>query len=45
HGRSGLERMLLGSVTERVVRRAPAPAFVVKSFGKSLLPASPETDP
>jgi nucleotide-binding universal stress UspA family protein len=45
HGRSGLKRMLLGSVTERVVRRAPAPAFVVKSFGKSLLPASPETDP
>jgi nucleotide-binding universal stress UspA family protein len=44
HGRSGLERMLLGSVTERVVRRAPAPAFVVKSFGKSLLPASAETD-
>lgn len=45
HGRSGLERMLLGSVTERVVRRAPAPAFVVKSFGKSLLPTSAETDP
>lgn len=44
HGRSGLERMLLGSVTERVVRRAPAPVFVVKSFGKSLLPASNGTD-
>lgn len=38
HGRTGLERMLLGSVTERVVRRAPAPSFVVKPFGKSLLP-------
>jgi nucleotide-binding universal stress UspA family protein len=38
HGRTGLERMLLGSVAERVVRRSPAPVFVVKSFGKSLLP-------
>jgi nucleotide-binding universal stress UspA family protein len=40
HGRTGLERMLLGSVAERVVRRSPAPVFVVKSFGKSLLPES-----
>jgi len=38
HGRTGLERMLLGSVAERVVRQSPAPAFVVKSFGKTLLP-------
>ena len=44
HGRTGLERMLLGSVAERVVRRAPAPVFVVKSFGKSLLPASSESN-
>lgn len=44
HGRTGLERMLMGSVAERVVRRASAPVFVVKSFGKSLLPASNETD-
>ena len=41
HGRSGLDRLLLGSVTERVVRQATAPVFVVKSFGTSLLPASP----
>lgn len=41
HGRSGLERLLLGSVTERVARRASVPVFIVKSFGKSLLP--PET--
>jgi nucleotide-binding universal stress UspA family protein len=40
HGRTGLERMLLGSVAERVLRRAPAPVFTVKSFGKSLLPTS-----
>ncbi|MFB6229964.1 MAG: universal stress protein [Salinibacter sp.] len=42
HGRTGLERMLLGSVAERVVRQAPTPVFVVKSFGKSLLPPSAE---
>jgi nucleotide-binding universal stress UspA family protein len=40
HGRSGIERLLLGSVTERVVRRASVPVFVVKSFGRSLLPAN-----
>lgn len=43
HGRSGLERLLLGSVTERVVRRATAPVFVVKSYEKSLLPTSAST--
>ena len=42
HGRSGLERLLLGSVTERIVRRASSPVFVVKPFGKSLLPAASE---
>jgi nucleotide-binding universal stress UspA family protein len=45
HGRTGLQRLLLGSVTERVLRRAPVPVFVVKSFGKSLLPgAAPPPD-
>ncbi len=38
HGRTGLERMLLGSVTERVLRRSPVPVFVVKPDRKSLLP-------
>lgn len=38
HGRSGLERFLIGSVTERVMRSAPCPVFTIKSFGKSLLP-------
>jgi len=37
HGRSGLERFLIGSVAEKVVRRAPCPVFTLKSFGKSLL--------
>lgn len=37
HGLTGLEHFLLGSVTEKVVRRAPCPVFTVKAFGKSLL--------
>ncbi|MDX1530736.1 MAG: universal stress protein [Rhodothermales bacterium] len=39
HGRTGIKHFLLGSVTERVVRRAPCPVFSVRSFGKSLTPA------
>lgn len=38
HGRTGLQRFLIGSVTEKVVRSAPCPVFIVKSFGKSLVP-------
>lgn len=30
HGRQGLERMLLGSVAEEVVRRAPCGVFVIR---------------
>ncbi len=37
HGLRGLEHVMVGSVTERVVRAAPCPVFTVKSFGKSLL--------
>jgi nucleotide-binding universal stress UspA family protein len=36
HGRTGLERMLLGSVAEPVIRRAPCPVCTVKSFGHAL---------
>jgi nucleotide-binding universal stress UspA family protein len=35
HGRSGFERMLLGSVTERVVRKAPCPVLVVPTHEES----------
>lgn len=45
HGRSGLERLLLGSVTERVVRRVSTPVFTVKPFGKSLLPEDAGGEP
>lgn len=41
HGRTGLDRMLLGSVAERVIRRSSAPVFVVKPEAKSLLPVGP----
>lgn len=37
HGRTGFEHFTMGSVAEKVVRRAPCPVFTVKSFGKSLL--------
>ncbi|GAB7020902.1 hypothetical protein JCM18750_37640 [Halostagnicola bangensis] len=30
HGRSGPSRVLLGSVTERVARRAPVPVTIVR---------------
>jgi nucleotide-binding universal stress UspA family protein len=31
HGRSGIDRLLVGSVAERVVRGAPCPVLVVKT--------------
>lgn len=37
HGRTGFERLLIGSVAEKVVRMASCPVFAVKSFGKSLV--------
>ena len=36
HGLTGIKRLLLGSVAERVVHRAPCPVFTVKGFGKRL---------
>lgn len=32
HGRTGVERLLLGSVAEAVVRRSPVPVTVVREF-------------
>ena len=31
HGRSGLDRLLIGSVADRVVRRAPCPVMTVRA--------------
>ena len=36
HGLSELSQVLIGSVTQRVVRRAPCPVFTVNSSGRSL---------
>lgn len=41
HGLTGFQHFLFGSVAEKIVQRAPCPVFVVKSFGKSLLPVEP----
>lgn len=30
HGRTGLDRLLMGSTAERIIRRCPCPALVVK---------------
>lgn len=40
HGRTGIDRILLGSVAERVIRRASTPVFVVKPDCKSLVSPS-----
>jgi universal stress protein A len=34
HGRSGLERLFMGSVAERVVRLAPCPVLTIRTPGK-----------
>jgi len=36
HGRTGLSRMLMGSVAEAVVRKAPCPVFTFKTPAKDL---------
>lgn len=33
HGRTGIKRVLLGSVTERVLRRARSPVMVLRALG------------
>jgi len=38
HGHTGLDRLLLGSVTERVARLAACPVLVLPPHGRSLLP-------
>lgn len=42
HGRSGLRRLAMGSVAERVMRTAPCPVFALKVFGESLVGISEE---
>jgi universal stress protein A len=42
HGRQGLSHLLRGSVTEKVVRRAPCPVITVRSPDDDL-PSTPES--
>ncbi len=37
HGRSGLSHLLLGSVVEKVVRRAPCPVLTVRPSGQEMI--------
>jgi len=39
HGLTGVSHLLMGSVSERVVRQAPCAVLVVKSFGRSAVVA------
>jgi len=39
HGRSGFERLLLGSVTEKVLRTSPVPVLTVPSHAPDVVPA------
>ncbi len=41
HGRSGFERLMLGSVTERVIHHAPCPVLTVPPRAPDAVPAGP----
>lgn len=43
HGLTGMNRFLIGSVAEKVVRHAGCPVLTVKAFGKSLVEGVPDT--
>jgi nucleotide-binding universal stress UspA family protein len=47
HGETGLKRLLLGSVTENVLRKSPVPVLVVRPFHSYTIvpPGSPEQRP
>jgi len=42
HGRTGLDRFLLGSVAEKVVRHVECPVLTMKTFGSGLISSSDE---
>jgi nucleotide-binding universal stress UspA family protein len=45
HGRTGLDRFLLGSVAEKIVRHVRCPVVTMKAFGRSVTaPAASATD-
>jgi nucleotide-binding universal stress UspA family protein len=46
HGRDGVARMILGSVAEKVMRRASCPVLVIKASEKdSVAPSPPPAEP
>lgn len=42
HGLTGIQHFLIGSVAEKVVRKAPCPVLTVRSFGKAIAGIAPE---
>ncbi len=44
HGHTGVERLLLGSIAEQLVRSASSPVFTLKSFGKTLVAPTVPSD-
>lgn len=44
HGLTGLDHFLLGSTTERVLRRASTPVFALKHAGRSLMGGRPDSE-
>ena len=42
HGRSGFERLVLGSVTEKLLRKAGCPVLTVPRHNPEAVPAGPE---
>lgn len=41
HGRTGFDRLMLGSVTERMLRKAPCPVLTVPKRAPAAVPAGP----
>jgi universal stress protein A len=42
HGRTGLSRLLMGSVAEAIVRRAPCPVLIYRETAERLAARKPE---
>lgn len=45
HGRGGIDRLLLGSVTERVVRRSSVPVLTLRLGAENVLAGAEESGP
>jgi nucleotide-binding universal stress UspA family protein len=45
HGRRGLDRLVIGSVTERVLRKSPQPVLAVRKPGQDFVSPGPQQNP